>query len=248
MKVNLSNYRVFLSYIDSITNLFTDIDIRNNELSQLSSDKSTIVYGNLSSVFPEPLDLRLVSIKSKLPLLKMFEKSFNGDDSISVSCADNNVKISDTSSEITLRQASPEFINNQYLSIDEIKRKLIIEEDKDEILSVILSSTILDRINTISHNFNSMNLDFNIENKKCGIHLVSSEKTDRATIINDLDCVTDKKLQITFSVIPFQTKFDGIIDTKLYYKEIEGKRISIMKLNTNLKGIDTSVYIKGTII
>jgi len=247
MRVAKEHFKTFLGYVDSITNLFTDVDIKGSRLSQRSSNKSTILCGDLSPLFPEELNLSLVFIKNKIPLLKLFDKSENG---VDIECLDNDVKIRDDYSEIILRQASPEFINNSYLEPVDIKRKLAIDEDEDKILSFELSPILLDRISTISHHFNSMNLDFNLEKDKASVNLISSEKTDRSTLIDNLPCATKfkKKTQITFSVIPFQTKFSGSVMLDMFYKEIAGKAISAVKLSTNLKGINSIFYVKGTVI
>ena len=246
MQVKKDNFKVFLKYVDSITNLFTDLDIKGNKLSQISSNKSTILCGDLAPLFPEDLNLSLVFIKNKIPLLKLFEKSEN----VGIECLEHDVKINDEYSEIVLRQASPEFINNVYLSKDEIKKKLVIDENEDKVLSMELSPIVLERISTISHHFNSMNLDFNLHKKKGSINLISSEKNDRSTLVDNLECLKDfkKKTQITFSVIPFQTKFDESVVLDMFYKELAGKKISIIKLITRLKGVDSVFYIKGTVI
>jgi len=249
MQVDKGRFETFLNYLDAISHLNQDLDMKNNVIAQAANGKVAIVESNLNDLFPEPLSMRFVMLKQKLPLLGLFTKS---PEFVNIDIDNNVVKFSDEFSEISITQALPEYVNNLYISPEDLKGKLSLDLELDRILSTELSKIILERISVISTNFDVMVIGFLIKDNKINISLSSNDKVNKSLVLKDLPCIKPvtnqgEEIQINFSVYPFQTKFDNDVSLDLCYKG-EGRGNSIIKMKTVLKGIETTFYVKGTVI
>jgi len=246
MIIEKNKYETYLNYLDSISHLVGDLDMRDGKITQLLNGKIGILDVDLKDLFPEPLSMRFTALKMKLPLFQLFSKV---SDSVTVTTADNTIKVNDDFSNISITQAAAEYIGNGYLAASDLAGKLVIDQTTDKIMSCELSKIILDRLSVISSNFQTMFVIFDIKQGLTSIQLVSADKTNKSTIMQGLNTLSTSNQQILFSVFPFQTKFDNEVMLDLYYKQIDSNTgFSIIKLKTMLKGIDTTFWCRGTLV
>jgi len=246
MKINKGNYEKFLNYLESVTHICTNIELVGGKLRQFAEGKVAIIDADLSSIFPEPVNLRLVMLKTKLPLLSIFTKTDTAD--IGLELDDTNMKIFDDYSHINIRQASKEFISHGYIDDTNMKNKINIDFVKDSIASMTLPQILVKRIDSISTWFQAMYLCINIKNGKASFDLTSYSKTDNSSVVKNIPINSKEDIQLMFSVYPLQTKFDGDIEINLASKTVNNKRNVILKVVGTVKDVPTTYYIKGTVI
>lgn len=246
MKINKGNYENFLSYLEAVTHICTNIEIVGGKLRQFAEGKLAIIDADLNKIFPEPIDLRLVMLKTKLPLLSIFTKTDTTD--IGLELVDNNMKIFDDYSHINIRQASKEFISHGFIDDASMANKVNIDFEKDSIASMTLPQILVKRIDSIATWFQAMYLCVNVKNGKASFDLTSYSKTDNSSVVKNIPINSKEDIQFMFSVYPLQTKFDGDIEINLASRLVNEKRNVILKVVGSVKDIPTTYYIKGTVI
>lgn len=248
MKLNKGSYEKFLNYLESISHLCESVEIKDSKLCQYTNGKTGIISADFNSIFPESILLRLVMLKIKLPILSIFTKSET--EEINMDIDEKNLKISDEYSHVNMRLASSEFISYGYIDETTMNNKINLDFQNDSLFDIQIPQMIVKRIDSISTYFQSMYLMINIENGKASFNLTSYSKTDNSSVLKNIDVNSSDNIQVMFSVYPFQTKFDGDLKVNLAISKPQNSKqqVAIMKIDSTIKDIPTSFYLRGTVL
>jgi len=243
MKISVNDYGTFLDFLKSTSHLYGDLDFRNNEFSQVSDDRSTVIQANFDKIFPEKISMRLVMVKTYIALLDLFTKSYTD---IEFQVNENKIYIGDEFSNLLLSQPLLEYINNSFISEDELNKKIKLDINNDLILSTELSTMIFSRISKFSETFQSTSVIFEIhDDNKMDVKCNSEDKHNKMVLLKDIQI--NKSMpnqQLYFPIEIFQTKFDKDVSLNLYVSNDNNNNLALLEFNTEIKSIQTTFKVK----
>ena len=247
MKVRKTNYKTFLNYLNKVNPIFTDLEINDNVIRQKTDGNLGILESNISTLFPESVNMRLALLKVKLPLFDIFTKTDS--EEIDIEIDDKIIKVSDDYSDVTIGQAKVEYLSNRYMNETEVSNKINIDWNSESIATYTIPEMLIKRIGTIANHLNAITLSANISNSQMDFQIIGSDKVNNSKPLKNIPVNYNDELRIHFTIYPFQISYDGDIKINLGIKQLQnGKLNAIMAIDSSIEGIETKIYLKGSVI
>ena len=179
----------FLNCIKLIQDVCTDCDLQKGVIRQRTNDRHAIVEMDLSSVLNDST-ICFTLLKQKIALLKSLELDDSarvGDDEkdITVELNEKTYKFIDIFSTLTFRIPIRKFLDNTFVSADEVSNMFELKEE-DLVLSYNVSSYMCRRIKSITEGFNTDVLVWKMNGFDSCLQTESSNKDNSAQLIKNI--------------------------------------------------------------
>jgi hypothetical protein len=239
-QVNLdtTKYDEFLRVLLILKDICNDVDIRDGFIRQRSNDSATVFEIDLTSIISN-MNLPISELKNKLDIFKCF----SGEE-VSISTNDDCFTIADQYSMLKIKNPILEFMDNKFISQEELSRVISPNQD-DLILSTPISKKISDRMRVISSSFhiNSVQTIFNGET--ASISCSTQSKDNFAKFVNDI--VSNKELNHSANLVitPFIIDHDGDINFEMFDS---GNNVVINSFATTVGSINLNLYSRASMV
>ncbi len=241
VSLNSEQFNVFLRSMSIFKDVCNDIDIRSGFVRQRTNDKFSVFQIDFNSIIPG-LNIPITDLKQKLDLFKIFTNS-----DVTFTTEDTYYTISDQHSSIRFENPDLDFIDNKFLSVDELNNVFITNEE-DVILSTEISESISQRMKVITGVFNINSMKVSFEGDKANISARTQSKDQYAELITNI--VTEKVINCSTDIVstPFVIDHDGLIKLKMYGVENDENSISCNVFSTCIGNIDIKIYTRSSLI
>jgi hypothetical protein len=234
-------FGVFLRTMSIFKDVCNDIDIREGFVRQRTNDKFSVFQIDFNTIIPN-FNIPITDLKQKLDLFKIFSYS-----DVTITVEDTYYTISDQHSIIRFENPDLDFIDNKFISLEELQNVFLTNEE-DIILSTDISESISQRMKVITgvFNVNSMKVIFNGET--ANISTRTQSKDQYAELLSNI--VTERVLNCNTDIVstPFTIDHDGVIQLKMYGIINDDSSISCNVFKTCIGNIDINIYTRSTLL
>jgi hypothetical protein len=190
--------------------------------------------------------LAVTDLKKKLDLLKTFQNQDVNIEIVDNGNGNSHFTFSDQYSSIKFVSPTLEFMDNKWMSDDELENIFNMSDD-ELILQTDLSSIITDRIRLVTENFNTQAIQVIFEGEKASIVASTQSKDQFAKFIEDITTnVVFENCSSNLSTVPFSIDHDTDVEFKMY--KDPNQAVSLNKTSTTLGDIDINVYARSAIV
>jgi hypothetical protein len=243
ISLSAEQYGSFLRCLSILKDHCNDIDIREGNIRQRSDENMSVFEIDLSSIIQD-LSLPISDIKKKFDLFKIFAES---DVEISVTENDDgnaDFSVSDQYSLIRFKRPDLSYIDNTFMTHEEINNVFPLGED-DLILSCDISAFISERMKAVAGGFNVNSVEVLVEGEEASISAKTQAEDQFAKFISGI--VTDKVLECGTHMIitPFIIDHDGDILFKMYNTQPE---VSCNKFTATIDELEINIFTRSTLV
>jgi len=247
--IDAENFNDFLRCITNLKEICNDVDIRNGIIRQRSNDLTSVFEMDLSSLLENArVNIPITNLKKKLDLLKTFAGQ-----NVVIEVVEGETEsesyfiISDDQSSIKFLFPSIEFMDNKFMSEDELENIFSLQEE-DIILNDTLTSIITERIRIITDNFNTAAIQVKFTGNEASIIAATQSKDQFAKFKIGIPTNIDfgGNYISNLSTIPFGIEHDENVDFKMY--KDANQNVSLNKIETTLGAIEINIYSRSAII
>lgn len=241
-------YNNFIRCLNNLREICNDVDIRNGFIRQRSNDRSCVFELNMTPLL-EDISMPISDIKKKLDLLKSFigqnDVFFNihiEDDE-----SESYFTVSDEFSSIKFMFPAMQFIDNSYMSEEELNNTVSINEET-LLLNATLSNLITDRIRIITDNFNANAIQVVFDEESATIQTQTQSKDQYAVFMKDIATTMSFENASSINIVTmiFKMEHDDNVSFKLY--KDEGRETTANKIETSIGDVDVKVYSRSMIV
>jgi len=240
LNLNAEQYGSFLRCITNLREVCNDVDLRDGVIRQRSDDKSTVFEMDLKPILTE-VNMPISDIKKKLELLK----TFSGQE-VSISFEDNHFTFSDQFSSLKFQNPTLEYMDNKYISMEELERVFVMV-DYELLIDTSLSSMITDRIRVITQTFNTQAIQIVFNGEMANLTAVTQARDQFAKIVSNI--VTNAILEgcsSNLSTVPFSIEHDTDVKFKIF--KHPSQDVLMNKFDTTIDDINVTIYGRAAII
>jgi len=238
------NSEAYLNFLKCVMNLkeeCNDVDIRDGIIRQRTNDKSSIFEMDMTPIIGESTFV-ISDLRKKIDLLKLF----SGQGDVDITIEQSHFIFSDQYSSIKFISPSLQFVDNKYMSQEEL-HKLFIMNEEDLILDCDMSNVITERIRVTTTNFNITAIQVNFSGETASIIAATQAKDQFAKFIDGIptnvvleDCIAN------LPIVPFSIEHD--VDVKFKMFKDPKHPIALNELSTAMGDVPISVYTRSTLI
>lgn len=243
LNLNAAEFNDFLRCLTNLKEVCNDVDIRDGFIRQRSNDKTSVFEIDMTPVLPG-IDIAISDIKRKLDLLKTFAGQ---DITLELNDGDpGNFIFADTFSSLKFISPSLEYIDNKYMTLEELERIFVMNDD-DLILEHDLTSMITERIRIITQSFNTDSIQVNFEGEEAVIKAATQAKDQFAKFVEGIATnVILEGCSALLSTIPFGIDHDSEVVFKMF--KDPNQDISLNQFVTNLGDINMKIFTRSAIV
>jgi hypothetical protein len=242
LTLNAEEFNDFLRCITNLKEECNDIDINNGFVRQRSNDKTSIFQIDLTPILPD-VSMSISDIKKKLDLFKIFagqEVNFEIDNE------GGSFIISDQFSSLKFMMTTPQFIDNKFMSQEELEAIFNLNED-ELILEHELQSMITDRIRVITASFNIKAIQVIFDGETAMITAGTQAKDQFAKFAENLPTnVVFDKSSANLGVIPFSIEHDEDIEFKMY--KDPDQDITLNTFITSIGDCESIIFTRSSLV
>ncbi|MFW9871736.1 MAG: hypothetical protein ACFFG0_01450 [Candidatus Thorarchaeota archaeon] len=247
IELDAEEYNDFLRCLINLREVCNDVDIRGGMIRQRSNDLTAVFELDMKPVLNE-INLPISNLKKKLDLLK----AFSGQEvKIEINEGENESTsyfvISDSQSSIRFLFPTLEFLDNKFMTEEELDNIFNLEEE-DLLMHSDLSSVVTDRINVITTNFNTQAIRINFEGDEASITASTASKDQVAKfkegILTNINF--SGRYFSNLSTIPFSIEHDEDLVFKMY--KDPNQNVSLNNIKTQLGSVEISIFSRSTLI
>lgn len=238
VSLDSAKYDEFLRCLLILKDNCNDVDIRDGFIRQRTNDNATIFEADLTAVLSN-LSLPMTELKTKLDIFKCFTGS-----EVTVKTTEDSFFISDQYSMIRVKYPSMEFMDNKFITSEELSR-VIVTNPEELILSTQISKTISDRIRVISSSFHVTSLQAVFNGELADICSSNQSKDNFAKFITGI--ISNKELNHTSNLVvtPFIIDHDGDINFEMFDS---GSNVVINSFSTTVGSINLNLYSRASMV
>jgi len=190
--------------------------------------------------------LAITDLKKKLDLLKTFQNQDVNIEIVDNGNGNSHFIFSDQYSSIKFVSPTLEFMDNKWMSDDELQNIFSMSDD-ELILQTDLSSIITDRIRLVTENFNTQAIQVIFDAETASIVASTQSKDQFAKFIEGIATnVVFENCSSNLSTVPFSIDHDTDVEFKMY--KDPNQAVSLNKTSTTLGDIDINVYARSAIV
>jgi hypothetical protein len=242
-QLSAEEFNDFLRCLTNLKEVCNDIDVRDGFLRQRSNDKTSVFEVDMTPILPG-ITMAISDIKRKLDLLK----TFAGQD-VTLEIVDGSPGhfiFSDTFSSLKFISPSLQYIDNKYMSEEELERIFVMNDD-DLILEYDLSSMITERIRIITQSFNTDAIQIIFNGEEASIRAATQAKDQFAKFVDNITTnMILNECSALLSTIPFGIDHDTDVEFKMF--KDPNQDISLNKFETNLGDINVKILTRSAIV
>ena len=167
---------------------------------------------------------------------------------MTIEVTDQECKIYDQYSSLIFKNPNLEFIDNKFMSEDELTAIFTLD-DESLILSTEIPSTISERINTIKQGFNVETIQVNMIGEEAIISAKTQAKDQEAKLMDGI--VTEMTLNCSTDllIVPFIIDHDNDMTFKMYtIQDGESNDKSVNKFDTTIGDVNIVVYSRSSLV
>ena len=243
LNLNAAEFNDFLRCLTNLKEVCNDVDIRDGFIRQRSNDKTSVFEIDMTPVLPG-ISIAISDIKRKLDLLK----TFAGQD-VSLEIVDGDPGhfiFADSFSSLKFISPSLQYIDNKYMTLDELERIFVMNDD-ELILEHDLTSLITERIRVITVSFNTDSIQVNFEGEEASIKAATQAKDQFAKFVTGITMnVVLEKCSALLSTIPFSIDHDTDVEFKMF--KDPNQDISLNQFSTTLGDITLKIFTRSAIV
>lgn len=243
ISLEAEQYNDFLRCLTNLKEVCNDVDIRGGIIRQRTNGNTSIFEIDITSLVDD-MSIAITDIKTKLDLLKTFQ----GQD-VNIDIEDGagaHFIFSDEFSSVRIVSPTPEFVDNKFMSSEELG-SIFNSAEEDLILEYDISQLITDRVSTITQNFNVEAIKVEFRGESASILAATQAKDQIARFVSGIE--TNVEIQnhsSNLSVIPFKIDHDTDVEFKMYKDPNQNNALN--KFSTTLGEIDIKIYSRSSII
>jgi hypothetical protein len=243
ISLEAEQYNDFLRCLTNLKDVCNDVDIRGGIIRQRTNGNTSIFEIDITSIVDD-MTIAITDIKTKLDLLKTFQ----GQD-VNIDIEDGpgaHFIFSDQFSSIRIVSPTPEFVDNKFMSEEELGN-IFNSTEEDLILEYDISQMITDRVSAITQNFNVEAIKVEFRGTTASIIAATQAKDQIARFISGIETnVEIENHSSNLSVIPFKIDHDTDVEFKMYKDPNQNNALN--KFATTLGEIDIKIYSRSSII
>ena len=238
---NLSTeeYDNFLKCLSILKDLCNDVDIKSGFIRQRSNDVTSIFEIDLTS-FIQDADFPISNLNQKISMLKGFSVS----PEVQIKREGSSFLFKDQYSSYEVSCPSPDFMDNRFITEDELAKVFDIDEEK-LILDYELSTTITDRIKMVSQSFNIVTIQVVFNGETITLEARSQAKDQYFKIIEGV--ISNKVIEnsnLSLVITPFVIEHDSNIQFKMYELQDD---VVVNKFTTDFGGANINIFTRASI-
>jgi hypothetical protein len=239
-QVNLdaTKYDELLRVLFILKDICNDVDIREGFIRQRSNDNSTVFEIDLTSII-STINLPITELKTKLDIFKCFSGQ-----EVSISADQDSFTILDQFSMLKIKNPILEFLDNKFISKDELDR-VIVTNQEDLILSTNISKKISDRMRIISSSFHVNSIQTIFEGELASISTSNQSKDNFAKFIDNIVLNRELNHSVNLVITPFIIDHDGDITMEIFDS---GNNVVINSFSTTIGSINANLYTRASMV
>lgn len=239
-QVNLDSvkYDEFLRCLLILKEICNDVDIRDGIIRQRTNDNSTVFEIDLTSIISD-INLPITDLKNKIDMFKCFVGQ-----EVSITTKDEVFIISDQYSAIEIKYPLLQYIDNKYISKEELSKVIVINQE-DLILSIPITKMISDRIKIISTGFHVNSIQTIFDGNSATICGSNQSKDNFANLVKDIVINKDLNHSASLVITPFIVDHDGDINFEMYNTE---SNVVINSFSTTVGSINLNLYTRAILV
>jgi len=238
VSLSAERFEEFLRCLSLLKDECNDMDVRQGIARQRTNDNTVAFELDLSPIITN-IDLPLVNIKQKIDLLK----SFSGHE-VEITVNETSYTFKDQYSSIRFDSPNLEFIDNKFISDEEINR-IVVLNDEDLILSCDITKVISDRMKIITTGFNVNSVQVIFEGQTASICARTQSKDQYAKFISDIIAERDLNLSSYLRTTPFVIDHDGDIRFLMYNTQ---ESTCMSKFSTSISDVNVTIYARSNLV
>jgi len=242
--VNLDKdqYGELLRCVSILKDECNDADIRNGVIRQRSNEKISVFEIDLSNIISD-INIPITDLKRKIDLLKIFE---GGEVTITIDETTNpaSFSFSDEYSSLKFLFTRLDFMDNKYLTEEELQASFILDES-DVILNTSIPKNISDRIRIVCQSFSINSIQILLEEGTASLVAKTQSKDQFAKFYSGI--VVDRPMTAFANIvaIPFMIDHDTDVSFKMY--NVRGN-IIVNKFTTSIMNTGITIYTRGSLV
>ena len=214
--LDAEQYNDFVRCLTNLKEVCNDVTIRDGMIRQRTNGNTSIFEIDLTPIV-QNMSISITDLKTKLDLLKTFQGQ---DVDVDITEAGNGelgyFTFRDQYSSIKIVLPTPEFVDNKYMTDEEL-RSIFNSSEDDLILEHDLSQLITDRISAITTNFNIETICVEFNEEGASLIAATQSKDQVAKFISNIETNIEIPRSSAFiSVIPFKIDHDTDVEFKMY--------------------------------
>lgn len=250
IEMDAENFNYFLRCITNLKEICNDIDIKNGVIRQRSNNLTSVFEMDLTYLSPvlAEANIPITNLKKKLDLLKTFAGQ-----NVVIEVVEGETEsesyftVSDDQSSIKFKFPSIEFMDNKYMTEEELENIFKLEED-NIVIDETLTGIITERIKVVTENFNTQSIQVKFDNDTASISAITQSKDQYAKFKSNIASTIDfgGKFSSNLSTIPFSIEHDGDVSFKMYKEENQNVLLNLIE--TKLGEIDINIFSRSALI
>ncbi len=238
VNLDVTKYDELLRVLFILKDICNDVDIRDGFIRQRTNDSATVFEVDLTDII-SGMNLPISELKNKLDIFKCFSGQ-----EVSITTTEDSFIISDQYSVLKIKNPILDFMDNKYISQEELNRVIVTNQD-DLILSTQISKKISDRMRVISSSFHINSVQATINNDSASISCSTQSKDNFAEFVKDI--VSNKELNHSANLVitPFIIDHDGDINFEMYDS---GNNVVINSFSTTVGSINVNLYTRASMV
>jgi hypothetical protein len=238
VSLDSTQYDDLLRCLLILKDICNDVDIREGFIRQRTNDSATVFEVDLNPLISN-LSLPITELKTKLEMFKMFTGQ-----EVTISTTDDSFIISDQYSLLKIKYPLLTFMDNKYISLEELSR-VIVTNQEDLIITTQISKNISDRIKITSSTFHINSVQAVFEGETASICATTQQKDNYAKLVQNI--TSNKELNHTANLIitPFIVDHDGDITFEMFDS---GSNVVTNTFSTTIGSININLYGRASLV
>jgi hypothetical protein len=239
-------YNDFIRCLTNLKDVCNDVDIRNGFIRQRTNGNVSIFEIDISTIVQDA-SFAIIDLKQKLDLLKTFQgQDINIEIEESVPGSVGYFTFSDQFSSLRIVLPTPEFVDNKFMSEEEL-RSIFNSSDDDLIFEYDIPQLITERVSVITSSFNVKSIRVDFDGDTARISSATQSKDQLATFASGLETNMEMEQSSAYiTVIPFSIDHDSDIEFKMY--KDPNQDVTLNNFSTQLGDIDINIFTRASII
>lgn len=238
--LDTEKYNDFIRCISNLRGVCNDLDIQGGLVRQRTDDNTSIFEFDMTPIISD-VNIALTNLKEKIEILKTFQGQ-----EVTLDINESAFTFSDQFTSIRFNQPSMEFMENRFMSEDDLE-SIFGSSEEDLILRTELQSLITERIKSITQIFNVFSIRVKFEGETASINSATAAKDQSAKFIRNIEMnQVLSECSSNLSTIPFGIDHDTDLEFKMY--KDPNQNVALNRFVTTLGEIDITVYSRSSIV
>jgi hypothetical protein len=246
ISLEAEKYNDLVRCLTNLKEVSNDVSINNGIIRQRTNGNIAIFEIDISSIVSN-INITMTDLKQKLELLKTFQGQDVDIEVEEATGTDHGYFIfSDQFSSIKILAPTPEFVDNKFMTEEELGSIFNFSED-DLLLEYDIPQLITDRVSTITQNFNVEVIKVVFEGETASLVTTTQAKDQIAKFVSGIETNSIINNHISnLSVIPFNIDHDTDVEFMMYKDPNHNNALN--RFSTTLGEIAINIYSRSSII